>query len=167
MLLEILKELVLVYRRWHEKNRYASALLLLVIGLIAVKFLWAFVVLLTSFGGLGAERHGVSGFVTWQGKPLDVGVISFRPLEQQPFDSGAMIDRGAFTVPVDKGLFPGKYRVMIHSSVADPSFPAPSPGERDTRPGIEILPSLPHHPANETHAPGSRYCRESSTLQVN
>lgn len=140
MITEIIKELIAAYRRWHTKNRLASTLLLAAVGLIAAKIVWASVLMIASFFNTGGQRHAVVGVVTWQGKPLEVGVISFRPLEQQRFGSGATIQQGTFVVPSAKGLTPGKYKVRIHSSVADPSLPAPPPGERDTRPGVEILP---------------------------
>lgn len=141
MLIEILNEFVAIYRRWHERNRTVSRLLLVVVGLVAAKLTWVGVLWLASFANAGTRRHAVAGFVTWQGEPLEVGIISFRPLEQQPFDSGGMIQRGRFRIPGDKGLLPGKYRVRIHASMADPSLPPPPQGERDTRPGVEILPA--------------------------
>jgi hypothetical protein len=140
MLTEVLREFVAVYRLWHKRNPVISMLLLSVAGLVALRISWAVLLWIASFATSSGQRHAVAGQVTWQGKPLDVGIISFRSLEDQPFDSGAMIQRGYFEVPQEKGLLPGKYRVRIHASVADPSFPAPPPGERDTRPGIEILP---------------------------
>jgi len=140
MLAEIVHRLVVAYRAWHAKHPTISALLLFLVGLIVLRTTFAVVLWLASFANAGELRHAVVGNVTWEGKPLKVGIISFRPLEEQRFNSGAAIQDGAFSIPSEKGLLPGKYLVRINSAVADPSFPAPPPGERDTRPGIEILP---------------------------
>lgn len=136
----IVNTLFSAYRDWQAKHPTLSALLLFLAGIIALRTAFAVVFWLASFANTGEHRHAVVGNVSWEGSPLGVGVISFRPLEKQRFNSGAAIQDGFFSIPADKGLLPGKYLVRINSAVADPRFPAPPPGERDTRPGIEILP---------------------------
>ena len=111
MLIEILKELLAAYRLWHAKQKVLSSLLVAVVALFALQIAWAGFWLVASFASLGPQRHAVTGSVTWQGRPLETGVVSFRPLEDQPFESGAMVQQGAFTIPREKGLAPGKYRV--------------------------------------------------------
>lgn len=140
MIFEILKELLAVYRLWHAKHRAVSGLLLAVVAILAMQIAWAGIWWLASFASVGRQRHAVAGRVTWQGQPLENGIISFRPLEDQPFESGATIQQGAFTIPREKGLVPGRYRVRIHASKADPSLPPPAEGDRDMRPGVEVLP---------------------------
>jgi hypothetical protein len=141
MLWEIFKELVSRYRLWQVRHRRSARMLSLLAILIAFQVGWFTFWWLVAFFGPGHQRHAVAGHVSWEGKPLDNGVIAFRPLDGQPFDSGALILNGSFSIPKHKGLTPGKYLVRIHSSIGDPKFPPPAPGERDTRPGVEILPA--------------------------
>lgn len=140
MFVEIVKELMAAYRRWHAKHKILSGLIVTIVALLALQIAWAGIGWLASFASLDRQRHAVAGRVTWQGQPLETGIISFRPLENQPFESGATIQQGAFTVPRAKGLVPGKYLVRIHASKADPGLPPPAEGERDMRPGVEVLP---------------------------
>ncbi|MDZ4821029.1 MAG: carboxypeptidase regulatory-like domain-containing protein, partial [Planctomycetota bacterium] len=56
----------------------------------------------------------LSGKVTFQGKPLAEGTISFQPVDG-PRSSGTNIKNGEFKIPADKGLPPGKYQVQISS----------------------------------------------------
>jgi hypothetical protein len=67
--------------------------------------------------GCGQEPAGstVSGEVTFQGQPLDQGVIEFSPAEGQGTLSGAPIKDGRYAVPAENGLAPGKYEVRIYS----------------------------------------------------
>lgn len=141
MLFELTRELGGLYRGWHEKHRLLSGLLITIVGLIALQFAWAGLWWLVSFMMPTEQRHAVAGRVTWQGQPLDNGIISLRPLADQPFESGAVILQGRFDIPHLKGLTPGKYLVRIHASAPDPKYPPPAAGERDMRPGIEVLPS--------------------------
>jgi hypothetical protein len=61
-------------------------------------------------------RQAVSGSVTFQGKPLDRGTITFLPASPDlPTQSGAAITGGKYSIPRDKGLVPGKYKVAINS----------------------------------------------------
>jgi hypothetical protein len=58
----------------------------------------------------------VHGEVTFQGKPLDQGVIVFSPAEDQATLSGGPIKDGRYAVPAESGLAPGKYTVRISST---------------------------------------------------
>lgn len=140
MVIEILKELLVVYRRWHANHRVMSGLLLAAAGVLAMQIVWAVLLWMASFASPGRQRHAVLGRVTWQGEPLANGIISFRPREDQPFEGGANIQDGAYVIPREQGLTPGRYLVRIHSSAADPSLPPLPAGERDMRPGVEVLP---------------------------
>lgn len=68
-------------------------------------------------------------------------MISFCPHSNEPFRAGANVVDGRFTVPKERGLTAGRYKVRINASVHDPTLPPPPTGERDTRPGVEIVPS--------------------------
>jgi hypothetical protein len=61
-------------------------------------------------------RRAVQGAVTFQGKPVDYGMISFQPEDlQHGVSSGAMIQDGKYQIKVSQGLPPGSYLVMISS----------------------------------------------------
>ena len=104
-----------------------------------------FVVFLGGCGKNPLGREPVQGTITLRGVPLDQGAIEFRPIEKKGgVSSGAVISNGEYAIPIDKGLPPGKYRVMIFSAAADTS-PAPSgpPGSSPMggpRPTIERIP---------------------------
>jgi hypothetical protein len=79
---------------------------------------WASLLAAAALSGCGPEPVGstVHGEVTFQGKPLDEGMIVFSPAEGQPTFSGAPIKDGRYTVPAESGLAPGKYSVRISST---------------------------------------------------
>ena len=58
-------------------------------------------------------RYGVSGKVTVKGEPVDEGVVQFVPLDGQASNSTALLKNGDYAVPKDKGLFAGKYKVIL------------------------------------------------------
>ena len=86
-------------------------------------------------GGCGDRyggRRAVSGTVTFQGKPLDQGSITFVPASPDlSTQSGAGIRDGHYQIPRAQGLVPGKYKVSISSgdpgTPADPSAGPPGP----------------------------------------
>jgi hypothetical protein len=66
-------------------------------------------------------RKAISGKVTLDGTPLDHGSVSFQP-QQTPgaantaaVNTGAVIEKGQYSIPADQGLLPGTYRVAISS----------------------------------------------------
>jgi len=61
-------------------------------------------------------RLPISGTVTFEGRPLDKGVIEFSPCKEVgTVGTGARIDNGRYAIPTLKGLPPGEYRVRIFS----------------------------------------------------
>ena len=70
------------------------------------------------FGGCGkTERLGIQGAVSLDGKPLEKGNITFRPLAGTASPSaGAQIVDGKFSIARERGLLPGKFRVEITAS---------------------------------------------------
>jgi hypothetical protein len=81
------------------------------------RLLWATLTAAMWLGGCGPEPAGlsVSGEVTFQGKPLDQGTITFSPEDGQGTFSGGQIQDGRYLVPAENGLAPGKYTVRIMS----------------------------------------------------
>jgi hypothetical protein len=65
-------------------------------------------------------RRAIHGSVSYQGKPVDYGMIQFSPNDpQHSVNSAAMIEGGKYQIKVSQGLPPGSYQVMISSP--DPS----------------------------------------------
>ena len=94
---------------------------------------WLLAILVLS--GCGAanplERQALTGAVTLGGEPLEQGAIQFVPQDSKTgIAGGAVIQSGAFRLPAEKGLPPGKYKVMVFSGAADSSAEQPAmPGE--------------------------------------
>src|SRR5437660_9688200 len=63
----------------------------------------------SSSGGL----QEVSGAVKYDGEPLPQGVIEFWPADGQGSKTSTSISNGAYMIPRERGLQPGKYRVSI------------------------------------------------------
>jgi hypothetical protein len=77
--------------------------------------------------GCGANDgpQAVSGSVTYRGKPLTHGTVTFLTTSGAPGPAaGALVTDGRFEVPAARGLEPGTYRVAIS---------APEPGGVLTR----------------------------------
>jgi hypothetical protein len=80
------------------------------------KFVFFFAILTFSsiLIGCGNDRLGISGTVTIDGQPLQMGTINFRPAEGGSGNSaGAGIVDGKYEVVSDKGVKPGTYKVTI------------------------------------------------------
>lgn len=71
-------------------------------------------------------RHAVYGKVTLDDKPLEKGTITFTPEAQaaNPVTGGGVISAGSYSIPVDKGLTPGKYKVSIAAAADGPALAA-------------------------------------------
>lgn len=103
---------------------------------------WASFMTAVLLCGCGGEPAGSSvyGEVTFQGKPLDQGMIIFSPAEGQGTLSGGPIKDGRYTVPAESGLAPGKYTVRISSTEGG----GPSTGGlRDDVPEVEAKERIP------------------------
>ena len=90
------------------------------------------VILLLLLGFLGfdagcqpaSKRRALNGSVTFQGRPLEQGSITFLTTSGPPGPvCGALIRAGHYEVPAAQGLEPGTYRV---------TFSAPVPGGTQT-----------------------------------
>jgi hypothetical protein len=92
--------------------------------------------------GVSSDRQEVTGEVLLAGRPLQDGVIQFAPLDGQGTGDGAQILAGKYSIPRDKGLSFGKYRVSLYagdgrSGAGDASPDSPHAG---TKPGKERIP---------------------------
>jgi hypothetical protein len=80
--------------------------------------------------------QAVSGTVTLKGKPVEFGMLEFRPTAAASGTavytrSGAVIADGKFEIRKDKGLVPGKYKVSIsapdkHHKLGGDELPGPT-----------------------------------------
>lgn len=61
----------------------------------------------------GEQRFPLTGKVTWDGEPLDLGTISFLPADGKQRVSGGQIENGQYSVSETEGANAGKYRVEI------------------------------------------------------
>lgn len=95
-------------------------------------------------GGGSDGRHAISGTVTVDDAPLAKGNISFQPIEQQPFASGAVVADGKFSIPRNSGLAVGKYRVAVNAAV---------PGTAGKAVEVDAQPGDPPAPAKEMIPP--------------
>jgi len=81
---------------------------------------------LSGCGDAGPSRMEISGMVTLDGEPLDQGSIDFRDTAGELPSSGAMISAGAYHIPHEKGLLPGRYQVSIDSAATDGQTASPT-----------------------------------------
>lgn len=61
------------------------------------------------------KRESASGAVTWQGRPLVEGRITFTPSAGEAVPVGGVITDGRYVLPNPPGLAPGEYTVRIFS----------------------------------------------------
>jgi len=85
-------------------------------------------------------RQPVKGVITWQGKPIQFGTVTFEPASGQKTGATASIADGAFSIPRDAGPSPGNYAIWVHAfdRGAEPP-PGTAPGSEGPPPQ-EILP---------------------------
>lgn len=76
------------------------------------KFLILALVLFAGCGGSEEKRFTVTGNVSYAGKPVETGSISFVPADPALSPDGAPIENGAYTCAVR----PGKMKVQITGS---------------------------------------------------
>jgi hypothetical protein len=78
-----------------------------------VGLLLAAALVLPGCGDQYGGRMPISGSVTLEGQPLDVGTIIFEPLEKGPTRAQGEVKSGQFSIPRESGLTPGKYLVRL------------------------------------------------------
>lgn len=113
------------------------------------------VLVLVAFGcGDPSGRQPMSGTVTLKGQPLDQGSILFLPSSaDQTNSTGAVIQNGTFTVPREKGLVPGIYKVQISS-------------QEETGKVIPGGPGVPPRPIMRERIPKSHTGEGNATVEV-
>jgi hypothetical protein len=87
-----------------------------------------------------ASRYRVTGTVTYNGKPLERGNISFVPDAPGGRAAGGTIADGQYSLTTqtpDDGALPGKYKVSVVATEADPSKVNLNPGKRGGAPLTE------------------------------
>jgi hypothetical protein len=63
--------------------------------------------------GPHTDRQPVKGKITLDGAPIDGGVIRFSSIGEMKISSGAAVNGGLYSIPAEKGLPPGTYRIAI------------------------------------------------------
>ncbi|HLW68380.1 MAG TPA: carboxypeptidase-like regulatory domain-containing protein [Gemmataceae bacterium] len=81
----------------------------------------------------GSGRLAVSGTVRINGQPIkDGAIVLFEPLESQDTGGNATVYNGAFTIPQQSGLKPGRYLVRVTAgdgqTAVNPVDPNSPPG---------------------------------------
>lgn len=127
---EVVAELGRIIRRSRGFRRMAWT----AAALLMVLVLWGVVVPLL--------RSGVaaSGRITFRGKPIEAGFISFHVAEgggNGPPVAGAAIQAGRYRVTADGGIVPGKYVVRIRA----PQPPAGGGLNGTAPPATEAIPA--------------------------
>jgi hypothetical protein len=91
-------------------------------------------------GGDPFARQPLTGLVTFEGKPIQFGVISFEPADKEPTGTTASIRDGKFSIDRAGGLSVGKYKVYVQAfDKLDAGPPGTFPGEEGAPPR-NILP---------------------------
>ena len=95
-----------------------------------------FVLIAASVAGCGAPDDGrlaVTGTVKFKGQPIkDGATVQFSPLDKDGSEGLVMTAAGAFGIPKENGLKPGKYLVRV--SAGDGKTPV-NPVDPDAPPG--------------------------------
>lgn len=102
----------------------------------------------------GQQRFPVSGKVTVDGRPLDLGVIAFLPQGREEGAgrvSGAPIRDGIYSVPEEQGPTAATYRIEIHwNKRTGRKVPNPMDTEELTDELMEGLPAKYHEKSELT-----------------
>jgi hypothetical protein len=97
------------------------------------------------FSGCGSSRDSgladVSGKVTFDGKPLEYGTISFIPLDLNGPTSGTEIHNGSYTIGGEVGAYIGECRVEIsaHKKTGE-KVPSPVDPDEMTEIVVNMIP---------------------------
>ena len=101
-----------------------------------------FAALTAILGGCGPSdgRVPISGDVKFQGAPLPNGTIQFAAVDGSSMTGGDVV-KGAFSIPAERSVQPGKYLVRI-SSVKEGAVPVEeAPGDSLDARNLELIPA--------------------------
>ena len=109
---------------------------------------WVGVAILLGLAGCSDPYEGrlaVTGKVTVKGEPLKEASISFEPLDGQTTRAGGGVAAGAYAIPRDAGLRPGKYLVRLTAGdgktpAGDPEANAGGPGGNTNIVSVDLIP---------------------------
>jgi hypothetical protein len=93
-------------------------------------------------GGDGLDRNSITGTITFDGKPVNEGFISFKPEPGTPCpDVAGQIKAGTFSIPKKDGPIAGSYTVGIMASApTGRKLKAPMTGKESDE-MIQIIPA--------------------------
>jgi hypothetical protein len=71
-----------------------------------------------TLAGCGQSRRAIEGTVTVNGVPMDLGMITFNPVDPAGGQTsvGGKVTNGSYQLDATRGPLPGKYRVEIYWS---------------------------------------------------
>ena len=116
----------------------------------------------------GAKRYPLSGRVTYDGQPIDLGSISFLPLNDgEQRVSGGYIENGAYSVPEAQGANAGKYRIEIHWQKPTGKTVKDKHSEQMTEQRVEGLPAKYHKDSELTVEVSAKQTRFDFDLKSN
>lgn len=103
------------------------------------------IIALCFLSGCSAEnkRHPIQGEITFKGQPVTEGSIQFHPLvPTEGFLEGAMIQAGRYKIPMEKGLSPGKYQVLVSAPDYKGKKPDPTAAPGAVYQSKELFPDI-------------------------
>lgn len=119
-------------------------------------------------GRTGPERAVVSGAVTYDGQPVDDGMIRFIPTGNTKAPvSGAVIKGGQYTADSQGGVPVGTHRVEVEGYKRDAKAPAVEVPGVEGSPPVQYLPPK-HNQTSQltiTVSPGSRSMKKDFSLE--
>lgn len=102
-------------------------------------------VLLYFISGCSSEkqRYPIEGKITFNGQAVTEGSIQFHPLvPTEGYLEGAMIQAGAYKIPAQKGLLPGKYQVLVSAPDYKGKKPDPTAAPGAVYQSKELFPDI-------------------------
>lgn len=106
------------------------------VGFVAIALSFRLVILVASaLFSSEPGRMAVSGTISFDGRPLENGVVCFESFSDRKDACVAYVQAGQFQVPRKHGLPPGTYRVRVTQSVSDYSAWSPErePAKRNPK----------------------------------
>jgi hypothetical protein len=116
----------------------------------------------------GEKRYPLSGRVTYDGQPIDLGSISFLPTDEgKQRVSGGYIENGAYSVMEAQGANAGKYRVEIRWQKTTGKTIKDRHSEDMTEQRVEGLPAKYHQDSQLTAEVSAKQTKFDFDLKSN